>query len=250
MKPYKPTRSEAWNYGGKNWRLSRSKINLFLECQACFYIDNKLGIKRPSIPAFQINKAVDNQLKREFDLHRAENSQHPLQKEYGLDAKPAPHDQLQQWRENFQGIEYFHQPTGLLVSGAIDDLWINTAGEYIIVDYKATAKSDPVTRLEGQWHEGYKKQMEIYQWLAQRNGLKVSKIGYFVYCTGKFDQQAFDKKIEFDVRLIPYQGNHSWVEPTLGLIKQCLESESIPRSFNRCEYCAWYYARQAIKLNA
>ncbi len=52
---YKPNRGEAWNYGGKNWKLSRSKIDLFAECPRCFYIDNKLGVKRvPGYP-FSIN---------------------------------------------------------------------------------------------------------------------------------------------------------------------------------------------------
>jgi hypothetical protein len=45
------------------------------------------------------------------------------------------------------------------------------------------------------------------QLLLRQNGLKVSNIGYFVYCTGKMDRQAFDKKIEFDINLIEHKGN-------------------------------------------
>lgn len=69
MAEYNPNRSPAWNYGGNNWKLSRSKIDLFVERPRCFYIDNKLGTKRPPIPSFQINKAVDYQLKQEFDVN-------------------------------------------------------------------------------------------------------------------------------------------------------------------------------------
>ena len=29
---YKGTKGSAWNYGGGNWKLSRSKIDLYLEC--------------------------------------------------------------------------------------------------------------------------------------------------------------------------------------------------------------------------
>jgi hypothetical protein len=243
MPEYNPHRSAAWNYGGKSWKLSRSKIDLFTQCPRCFYVDNKLGTKRVSMPPFLINSAVDHQLKQEFDVHRAEGSQHPLQKEYGIDATPAPHEKIDQWRENFVGVQYLHKPTGLLVTGAIDDLWINSKGEYIVVDYKATAKDHPVTELNGYWHEGYKRQMEVYQWLLRENGLKTSNTGYFVYCTGKYDQQAFDKKIEFDVNLIAYTGNDSWIEPILHKIKECLESNEIPEPGEKCEHCAWYYAR-------
>lgn len=236
-------RSSNWNYGGNNWKLSRSKIELFQQCPRCFYLDNKLGIRRPSMPAFLLNSAVDSQLKKEFDVHRAQGTKHPFQDEYGIDAIPAQHDKINTWRENFEGVQYFHAPTGLLVSGAIDDLWLNSQGEYIVVDYKATAKDAPVKELSGVWHEGYKRQMEIYQWLLRRNDLKVSDTGYFVYCTGKADQEAFDKTIEFDVVLIPYTGKDDWVEGVLYKIKDCLEGSIIPEAGEGCEYCGWYYAR-------
>lgn len=243
MADYNPNRGASWNYKGQNWKLSRSKIDLFTKCPRCFYIDNKLGVKRPPIPPFLINSAVDHQLKQEFDVYRAKDIQHPLQKEYGINAKPAQHKNMDLWRENFQGVQYLHEPTGLLISGAIDDLWINEDNEYIVVDYKATAKNDPVQELSGKWHEGYKRQMEIYQWLLRRNGLNVSNTGYFVYCTGKYDQNAFDKKIEFDVKLISYVGDDTWVEPIIHEIKKCLESDEIPMSGQGCEHCAWLNAR-------
>ncbi len=244
---YNSSRSPAWNYGGKNWKLSRSKIDLFLECPHCFYLDNKLGVKRvPGFP-FSLNSAVDHLLKQEFDIHRAKGQQHPLQEEYGIDARPAPHEELDTWRENFKGVQYLHEPTGLLVSGAIDDLWINSAGEYIVVDYKSTAKDAPVTALDQEWQDGYKRQMEVYQWLLRNKGLPVSDTGYFVYCTGRLDREAFDKRIDFDVNLIAYEGNDSWVEKTLQKIKKCLESETIPPAGPDCDWCAYWEARRGLE---
>ena len=145
---YKSSRGVDWNYGGKNWKLSRSKIDLFSECPRCFYIDNKLGVKRvPGLP-FSINSAVDHLLRQEFDGHRVKGEQHPLQKEYGIDARPVAHEELNEWRRNFGGVRYLHESTGLLVTGAIDDLWINSKNEYIVVDYKATAKDEAVKELD------------------------------------------------------------------------------------------------------
>jgi hypothetical protein len=244
---YNPNRGEAWNYGGKNWKLSRSKIDLFLECPRCFYLDNKLGVKRvPGFP-FSINSAVDYLLKQEFDGHRAKGEQHPLQKEYGIDARPVAHEALDEWRRNFGGVRYLHQPTGFLVTGAIDDLWINGQGEYLVVDYKATAKDEAVKALDQEWQNGYKRQMEVYQWLLRRNGLLVSNLGYFVYCTGKMDRQAFDKRIDFDVNLIEHRGDDSWVEKTLLAIKKCLDDETIPESGNGCDHCAYWQARKEFE---
>lgn len=60
---YNPNRKKSWNYGGKNWKLSRSKIDLFSSCLRCFYLDNKLGVKRvPGFP-FSIQKFTDLNLK-------------------------------------------------------------------------------------------------------------------------------------------------------------------------------------------
>ena len=241
---YSAKRKGPWNYGGGSWKLSRSKIDLFTECPRCFYIDNKLGVKRvPGFP-FSINSAVDTLLKREFDGHRVKHEQHPLQKKYGIDARPAPHQEHDEWWKNFGGVKYLHRPTGLLVTGAIDDLWINSKNEYIVVDYKATAKEEAVKELDKEWQSGYKRQMEVYQWLLRRNDLTVSSTGYFVYCTGKMDGKAFDGRIEFDIHLIPYKGDDSWVEKTLFKIKECLESDTIPKSGKKCDWCDYWNARE------
>lgn len=210
-------------------------------------MDNKLGVKRVSGFPFALNSAVDYLLKLEFDAHRVKGEQHPLQKEYGIDARPVSHALLDEWRRNFGGVRFMHGPTGLLVTGAIDDLWINSNDEYIIVDYKATAKDEAVKELDKDWQEGYKRQMEVYQWLVRQNGLKVSDTGYFVYCTGKMDRQAFDKRIEFDINLIAYKGDDSWIEKTLYKIKECLDNNTIPESASSCDHCSYWNSRREFE---
>lgn len=237
-KYYNPNRKSSWNFGGENWRLSRSKIDLFLECPRCFYIDNKLGTKRPPGYPFSLNSAVDELLKKEFDLHRAEDRQHPLQKEYGIEARPVTHESLDEWRNWRSGVEIKHNPTGMRVSGAIDDLWITDEGEYAVVDYKATAKDGEVG-IDADWQITYKRQIEVYQWLLRKKDLEVSDTSYFVYCNGVTDTKAFDGKLEFDISILPYEGNDSWIEETLQDIKACLSKEELPAADNECDYCAY-----------
>jgi len=43
----------------KPFKLSRSKIDLFMECPRCFYIDRRLGLGRPPGFPFALNSAVD-----------------------------------------------------------------------------------------------------------------------------------------------------------------------------------------------
>jgi hypothetical protein len=182
---------------------------------------------------------VDALLKKEFDIHRAKETAHPLIEKYGVDARPVPHENLDQWRTNFTGIQYLHKPTNLLIFGAIDDLWQNSQGEFIVVDYKATSKEGEITKLDQDWHIGYKRQMEVYQWLLRRNGHQVSDTGYFVYCNGRKDKKAFDGKLEFDVTLIDYEGNDSWVEQTVLDMKKCLDSDKIPEAEPDCDHCSY-----------
>ncbi len=177
---YKPKRNPNWNYGGANWKLSRSKIDLFLECPKCFYIDNKLGTARPPGFPFNLNTAVDVLLKREFDIHRAKRSRHPLMHAYGIDAVPYDHPEIDAWRENFKGVQYRHESTGFLITGAVDDVWVDPKGDLIVVDYKSTSKDEAIEALDQEWHDGYKRQMEVYQWLLRRLGFRVSPTGYFV----------------------------------------------------------------------
>jgi len=122
----------------------------------------------------------------------------------------------------------------ILITGGVDDVWINPKGEFIIVDYKATSKEEEVT-LDADWQIGYKRQMEIYQWLFRMNGYKVSKTGYFVYCNGNTDCEAFDGKLEFDINIIPYQGDDSWVEKTIHDAIDCLKSDKLIAIFVNTE---------------
>lgn len=244
---YKANRTRnIYNPNSKEpFKLSRSKIENFLACKKCFYLDRRLGIGEPPGYPFNLNTAVDTLLKKEFDIHRAKRTPHPLMKAYGLKAVPFSHEMMDEWRENFKGVQYLHKPTNFIITGAVDDLWQDENGEIIVADYKATSKDSKVN-LDADWQDGYKRQMEIYQWLLRHNGLKVSNTGYFVYCNGKTDKKAFDGKLEFDIDLLPYTGDDSWVEDVILEIKECLDGE-MPESDPDCDLCNYRKAVSEVE---
>ena len=222
-----------------------------MQCPRCFWLDTRLKLRRPSGPPFQINKAIDELFKKEFDSYRSKSEPHPLMVEYKIDAIPFAHDNLNTWRHNFTGVTALHKPTDLHIFGAVDDIWVNEEGELIVVDYKATAKAAEIT-LDADWQVTYKRQMEIYQWLLRQNGFKVSDTGYFVYANGRLDLDVFNDRVEFRTKIIPYTGDASWVEPAIKKMKKTMDGE-MPEVGTAimggpCEFCAYARARTELTL--
>ena len=226
------------------FKLSRSKLENFTRCPRCFYLDRRFGIDQPPMPSFTLNSAVDVLLKKEFDIHRAKATTHPLMKHYGINAIPFSHEQINEWRENFVGIQYFHRPSNFIITGAVDDIWKDKDGKLIVVDYKATSVNGEID-WDSEYKQSYRRQLEIYQWLLRRLGFEVSDIGYWVYANGKKDKEAFDGKLEFNVQIFDYKGNDTWIEPTIMEAKKCLGGLLPP--FNiKCDFCAYRKEAYAI----
>ncbi len=221
------------------YRISRTKIDLFHECPRCFYLSERLGIGRPSTPPFSLNAAVDELMKREFDVHRAKQTPHPLMTAYGVDAVPFQHKDLDRWRDALRhGVQVHDPATNLILRGGIDDVWISPLGELHVVDYKATSKRSEVN-LDAVWQDSYKRQVEVYQWLFRKNGFRVSDVAYFVYVNGRADREAFDGRLEFDLKILPYTGSDAWIEPIVTRLHACLIGERIPAPASSCDYCAY-----------
>ncbi len=223
-----------------------------MQCPRCFWLDARLKITRPSSPPFQINKAIDELFKKEFDRYRAAGEPHPLMADNQIKAVPFQHADLDKWRMNFTGVATLDEPTNLHVFGAVDDVWVNDDGELIVVDYKATAKASEVS-LDAAWQISYKRQMEVYQWLLRQNGFKVNDTGYFVYTNGRLDLDGFNDRVEFRTKVIPYTGDDAWVAPTLKKMKACMDSDDMPpvgeaAMGGPCEFCSYARSRTELTL--
>lgn len=239
-------RDERWRYDPKSekpFKLSRSKLENFLRCPRCFYLDRRLGMAQPQGPPFLLNSAVDELLKKEFDRHRKDKTKHKICEQFGVDAIPLDHEKVDIWRQNFAGLETLHEPTNLLIIGAVDDIWVTPEGEWIVVDYKATSKRQELT-LDTKWGAGFKRQLEIYQWILLRNGEPVSNRAYILYCNNILDRDDFDNRLEFEVSLFEHNGDSSWVEKAVVEAHRCLNQDTMPDPADDCEYCLY---RAAIR---
>lgn len=126
--------------------------------------------------------------------------------------------------------------------GAIDDLWVDNDDIHYVVDYKATSKADEVS-LDAEWQISYKRQVEFYQWLLRGNDLQVSNQAWFVYTNGIKDTRPFNDSLNFRTRLIAYEGNTAWIEPTLEKLTDCIELNTSPENSKDCQYCNYVTKR-------
>jgi RecB family exonuclease len=244
MPTYNPPRTRNLFQAGSPFSFSRTKVDSFIKCPRCFYLDRVHGIEPPPIFPYTLNNAVDTLMKKEFDHYRMLQQVHPLIAAHGHDFIPFKHIQMDEWRNNFKGARAKYK--GFEFSGAIDDVWQQSNGELIIVDYKATAKNEPVMVLNNDYHEGYKRQMEFYQWLFRKMGFNVAKQGYFVYCTGDTSREAFNAELKFNIELIAYEGNNAWIEPTLDNLIDCLHAEVLPKPGEDCNMCKYVKERSNL----
>ena len=218
-------------------KLSRSKIELLMDCPRCFWLDMVKGIKRPPPAPYTINSAIDLMLKMEFDKHREKGTAHHLISENGVKAIPYKCDKINVWRHNFTGVQFEYKPADFLVFGAVDDVWINPKGELIVVDYKATGAA------EHHIYDGYRRQMEIYQWLLRQNGYKVSKRGYFLFARVNKSGGFKNAKLSFDMFLEPLDGDDSWVEGKILEARKIIDG-SVPGPSAGCGYCKYRAAAE------
>jgi len=231
------------------YELSRSRVETFLRCKACFWLHQIHKVPPPEIPSFTINSTTDILLKRDADTVRGKSAL-PLWEQAGLEhIIPFDHEHLNNWTNSLHyGLNdsYFntvHKETNIKFGGGLDDVYLNTETDQIhIIDYKSQAQGtrNPDTyevkpsSLNDPWKIGYKRQMDMYVWVARQKGLNVSNTGYFVYVDAQhkhiegmlIDRDPTIAWMKFNASIIPYEADTSWVEPTLVEIKNFLMNQS------------------------
>jgi hypothetical protein len=162
---------------------------------------------------------------------------------YQLDAIPFAHKDLDAWRDPFVGITYTHEPTGLVVSGGVDDIWVTPQDELIIVDYKSTCKDGTIEALgDSPWEKQYTRQLGVYRWLLESNGFTVQDTGYLLYANANKTLDEFNNQLQFESTLIPVTADRDWIEETLLAIKTCLDRTDLPEVGESCEFCPYRQA--------
>ena len=226
-------------------KLSRSSIEQYLNCKRCFILMYKYKVRLNTLP-FTLNTAVDNLCKNEFDYYREKQEPHPLFLENNIDAVPFKHEEMDKWRNNFQGISYYDSDTDVHFYGAVDDVWVKPNGELILSDVKSTSKNNfdwEETWNKYEYPKGYRRQLEMYQWLFRKNGFKVSDTAYLVYFNGLKNEPMFNQTLKFELHLIKLDCNDSWVSKTISEAKKLMDKDIYPDGSFGCDTCRYLKKR-------
>ena len=218
-------------------RISRSKLENLYKCRLCGYLEIRHEIRPPSIP-FSMNMAVDELLKKDFDIYRESGEIPPVLSALGKNFVPYKDSRLETWRDNKKGIQRFDSATGITLYGAIDDIW-SLNGEVVVIDYKSTARYAPVASLgTASYHDSYRRQLDVYAWLLNGNGLTTSNRAYLFYVTARKGAAGFLGKLDFDPTIIEHSINTEWIEPFLQEASEFLAGPP-PSPSPDCSWCEY-----------
>ncbi len=242
----------------KDFILSRSRLDEFMDCPRCFYLKTNKGFMSPSTPGWTLNTLTDTLLKKEFDECRKKQEPHrimlenkldhlvPYKSEIIKDKKGNDKLLLDEWRDSLHyGIKHRFKDTNIILQGGVDDVWFNTkTKELVIADYKSQHKKEisQETYFNDPYKEGYKRQLDYYAYILKGMGFKVSSDAYFYICNAKEIDEGFYGKMLFDEVLIHYKIRTDYLETEIQKMIDAMNSENIPSSHESCENCA--YARQ------
>ncbi len=236
----------------KAFTVSRTRIQNFLNCPRCFYVQNRHGVKALESYPFRLNSATDTLLKKTFDTAREKQIPHRYFKEKNIDLVPFKHEKMDEWRENFQGVKHHYEKANLLVQGAVDEILINLKNKELSpIEFKSTQTkdNDSVKYLGKPHHKQWKNQLEIYGYLLEKNGFKISEDSYIVFCNAEINHEEWNEKLNFKVQVINYKMDYSWVEPTLDKIKELLLQNTTPdfSDSEDCDMCRFLQEQEEIK---
>ncbi len=183
-----------------SYKLSPTSLSLMEECPRCFWLRYH-GKKRPESIFPSLPGGMDAILKKHFDKFIGKGKLPPEIKENGKckDCKLFDNKQLLElWRNARKGLEV-EDKQGNILRGAIDNLLVR--GEKLIVlDFKTRGYP-----LKEDTHEIYQNQLDIYNFLLQKNGYEAEDFAFLLFYYPK--EVLETGEVVFDTKLIKMQVN-------------------------------------------
>ena len=212
-------------------RLSPSTLNVFLECQKCFWLDQVKGIHRPRGIFPSLPGGMDGLIKKYFDKYRALGKL-PPELEGKLDGVELFQDGelLNKWRNWRSALAYEDLETGAVLSGMLDDLGVK-GRQFVPLDYKTRGYD-----VKEGGENFYKNQLNCYGLMLRENQMPPAGYAFLLYYIPK--EVAEGGMTRFDV--VPKKVD---IDPdeALKVLRDAaaLLQGPMPERHSECIYCSW-----------
>lgn len=204
-------------------KLSPSSLNLFLECQRCFWLYINKGLKRPSIPVATITTGLDRVVKEYFNLYRVKGILPPI-----LEGKVP--GKLMRNLPQKGWLEFLDQKLQAKLGGYLDECLDLGNNFYAALDHKTRGSIPEDT------HKAHQFQMDAYTFLLEENRFATKRKAYLVYYIPK--AVASGTAIDFVIYASEIQTNPEYAKKVfydaLNLLKK-----PVPLAQKDCAFCQW-----------
>ncbi|MDY6788401.1 MAG: PD-(D/E)XK nuclease family protein [Candidatus Nanohaloarchaea archaeon] len=214
-------------------RLSPSRINLFMECERCFWLKMNEGVSRPSGPFPSLPGGMDKVIKQHFDRFRGDGSVPPELKKSDINAVPLDDEEFLSNCRNWRSKPWYeNQDLGVVVKGGVDDLLVDPEGNIIVLDYKTRGyppKGDSAP-------DYYSRQVNLYNLILRSNGYDTADFGLLLY--------YYPDKL-LDNGDVVFHNEFRKVDTDLDSARRLVESAvetvngSEPEPGGDCDFCKW-----------
>ena len=215
-----------------NINLSPSKLNLYLECSRCFWLQENEVAHRPSGIPPVLHTTFDGLIKDYFDKYR-EQDKLPPEIDGKVEGKLlSDEDLLKKWRYWKTGLFYEDEKINARLQGALDDCLVTDDGFYIPLDYKTKGGKF----LKDDAHKWHQHQLDIYTLFLESNGYKTKGIAYLVF----FNAVELKEGVLVKFNVTPRE-----VETSIENAKKLFETAvnllqgKTPPRHSQCQYCSW-----------
>ena len=213
------------------YKLSPSSLNLYLNCERCFWLDKHKVWKRPSTPFPQLPNGMDRVLKNHFDKFMKKGQLPPeiCNHNHCENMKLFNNDELlSQWRNARKYGINWEDKQGNLFFGAVDNILVK-GKNLIVLDYKTKGSS---LKDENIASEGYQNQLDSYNFLLRKNGYSTEDYGFLLFYYPK--EVLETGEVIFETNLVKRKINVENAEKLFNKALNLLQEECPEKS---CVWC-------------
>ena len=226
----------------KKVTLSRRKVEAFVKCPRCFWLEVRHEIKQPESYPLALNVAMDMLLKAEFDEYRARTKPHPILMEYRIPAKLfGDLPKLQEWRNNRKGLRWTDPATGHTLFGAVDDVLEFPDRTLAVLDYKSSGANEITI------YPSYQLQLDVYTFLLQKMGYKTRPKAYLAFFMAVKDG-GFNGHLPFRGEVKEVETEPERVYELFQQAAEAAQSDRMPSSGEECDLCRWFDEANSILI--